>query len=72
MELVEHLADVVEAFVRSNKASLAAEARQLRDSLGLTPKGKQDRRWRVPAEVAEPETPAGVTALDDYRRELAG
>lgn len=46
-DLVEHLADVYEAFVREASASLAAEIRQLRDSLGLTPKGRQDRRWVI-------------------------
>lgn len=36
------------------KASLAAEIRQRCDGLGLTFKGKQDRRWRVTRdEVAE-------------------
>lgn len=36
------------------KASLAAEIRQRMDGLGLTPKGKQDRRWKVRRdEVAE-------------------
>lgn len=73
LDLVEHLADVHEEFVRAPKASLAAEDRQLRDLLGLSPKGKQDRRWRVPPTAPEVEAePAGVTALDDYRRQLAG
>jgi hypothetical protein len=48
VELVEHLADVMEEWVRDPGTSgRAAEVRQLRDVLGLTPKGRQDRRWRV-------------------------
>lgn len=53
-ELVLHLADVYEEWVREPTSSKAAEIRQLRDSLGLTPKGRQDRRWRIStAEVAD-------------------
>lgn len=73
IDLVEHLADVFEEWVREPKASMAAEVRQVRDSLGLTPKGKQDRRWRVVAESDIPrdqEQPPSVTALDDYRKTL--
>lgn len=73
VDLVEHLADVYEEWVREPRSSMAAEVRQLRDSLGLTPKGKQDRRWRVVAEAeVVQEQPASVTAIDDYRRELGG
>lgn len=56
VELVEHLADVFEEWVRDpGTAGRATEVRQLRDVLGLTPKGRQDRRWLVapPAEVIE-------------------
>lgn len=62
-DLVEHLADVYEEWVRTSTASLAAETRQLRDSLGLTPKGRQDRRWRI--------TTAEVHDLDAERAERA-
>lgn len=67
VDLVEHLADVYEEWVRVPKAAFAAEARQLRDLLGLTPKGKQDRRWVVapPAEVHDfEEAKAGRSAAD--------
>ena len=49
-----HLADVYEQWIRQPSASIAAEVRQLRDNLGLSPKGRQDRRWRiVQAEVID-------------------
>ena len=51
VDLVEHLADVYEEWIRKPTLGMAGEVRQLRDSLGLTPKGRQDRRWRI----AEPE-----------------
>lgn len=56
-DLAEHLADVYEAWIREPMPTGASEIRQLRDSLGLSPKGRQDRRWRLaaPAEVADLE-----------------
>lgn len=36
-----------EEYVTEGPASLAGEIRLRQDTLGLTPKGKQDRRWRV-------------------------
>jgi hypothetical protein len=58
-DLVLHLADVYEHWARQPSASIAAEVRQLRDNLGLSPKGRQDRRWRLmEAELVE---------LDDHR-----
>lgn len=57
-ELVLHLADVYEEWIRTGTASFAAEVRQLRDHLGLTPKGRQDRRWKiVTADVIPLEQP---------------
>jgi len=56
VELVEHLADVMEEWVRDpGTAGRATEVRQIRDVLGLTPKGRQDRRWKIapPAEVVD-------------------
>lgn len=57
-DLVEHLADVYEAWGRDPMPTAASEIRQLRDSLGLSPKGRQDRRWRLaaPAEVVDLES----------------
>src|SRR6185295_17635171 len=46
-DLVLHLADVYEWWVRESTATLASEVRQLRDALGLSPKGRQDRRWLI-------------------------
>ena len=64
VELVEHLADVMEGWVREPEtAGRATEVRQLRDVLGLTPKGRQDRRWRI----AEPE----VVDLEEKRGSAA-
>jgi hypothetical protein len=54
-DLVYHLLYVHESWVREPTVSAAAEIRQLRDNLGLSPKGRQDRRWRIApvADVAE-------------------
>lgn len=46
-DLVLHLAEVFEEWVRRRTPSLAGEVRQLRDHLGLSPKGRQDRRWTI-------------------------
>jgi hypothetical protein len=43
------LAYVYEQWVRESTAALASEIRQRLDVLGLSPKGKQDRRWLTPA-----------------------
>lgn len=43
------------------------ELRQHMDSLGITPKGQQDRRWERPAE-AEPTAAAAATPADDPRK----
>lgn len=55
----------------SMTASSANEIRLRMDALGLTPKGKRDLRWRVVKEPAPVGQPAGVTALNEYRRSLA-
>lgn len=62
IDLALHAIWLLEACVRDPKPSLAAEVRLLRDSLGLTPKGRQDRRWKV-----VPATDAEVVELDDAR-----
>src|SRR5438309_1512057 len=46
------LAWLFEEYVRG--AKVAAEVRQRMDGLGLTPKGKRDLRWRVPAASVKP------------------
>jgi len=58
VDLAEHLCFIHESWVRTSTASLLSEIRQVRDALGLTPKGKQDRRWRVapPAEIVDLDT----------------
>ena len=57
------LAFVYEHWVRDGTAALASELRQRQDVLGLSPKGKQDRRWRVVADVAD-SAPAGEAPAD--------
>lgn len=59
MGLVEQLLWLVDQFWDKPTASLNKEIRQLRDYLGLTPKGRQDRRWKLPDEwEGEPPKPA--------------
>jgi len=64
IDLVEHLADVYEEWIRSGRAAHAAEARQLRDQLGLSPKGKQDRRWKVAGSADVVEMPSRGSAAE--------
>lgn len=64
IDLVEHLASVHEIWITRSTVQVLAEIRQLRDALGLTPKGKQDRRWFV-------APPADVHDLDDRRKVAA-
>lgn len=64
VQLAIDAAYLFEQWVREPSASLAGELRQLRDSLGLTPKGRQDRRWRY-------GPPATVLELDDARVQRA-
>lgn len=47
------------------------ELRQHMDSLGITPKGQQDRRWEKPAD-AEPEAPGAKAPDEDPRHAFAG
>ena len=56
------LAYVYERWVRDETAALAAELRQRQDILGLSPKGKQDRRWRPPSTGAVEEPAAAKLA----------
>lgn len=62
VDLVEHLCFMHEQWARKGTASLLSEIRQVREALGLTPKGKQDRRWRV-------APPAEIVDLDEQRSE---
>lgn len=50
------------------KVSVAAEVRQRSEAFGLTPKGRQDRRWRLVREVAE-EVPQANDELKQKRVE---
>jgi hypothetical protein len=50
-QLALDLAYIYEQWVQEPTAALAGEIRQRQDGLGLSPKGKQDRRWRVVADA---------------------
>jgi hypothetical protein len=50
-QLALDLAYIYEQWVQDPSSSLAGEIRQRQDGLGLSPKGKQDRRWRVSTEA---------------------
>lgn len=44
----------------------SAELRMLADTMGVTPKGQQDRRWKRPEQQAAPTKPAGAVP-EQYR-----
>lgn len=67
IQLATDLAYVYEQWVLEPTAALAAEIRQRQDGLGLSPKGKQDRRWRVTAPVDEAEPAAEVADIRPLR-----
>lgn len=71
VQLTIDLAYLYEQWVREPKVNIAAEIRQRMDALGLTPKGRQDRRWRMPppAEVVDiaEARPARKSASDRMR-----
>ncbi len=74
LDLLEHLADIHEEYVRERRTNTASEIRQVRDSLGLTPKGKQDRRWRVRpiGEVVEmTERKSAASRMEELRQRAA-
>jgi hypothetical protein len=56
--LVDQLLLMVEGFWEKPSASASSEIRVLRDYLGLSAKGRQDRRWMLP----EPESGLAVVA----------
>jgi hypothetical protein len=66
VQLAVDLAYLYEQWVREATGALATEIRQRQDGLGLSPKGKQDRRWSVVEDVA-PEQEAEVTELRPLR-----
>ena len=61
---------LVDALSRNIQAALAGEIRQRLDSLGLTPKGKQNLRWRYaePAEVVSHPTTRSADTRARMRR----
>lgn len=71
-DMVLHLLYVHESWVRDPTVSAAAEIRQLRDNLGLSPKGRQDRRWRILpiAEVADLDKAREEKTAQRRKREI--
>lgn len=61
------LAFIYEQWVRESTAALASEIRQRQDVLGLSPKGKQDRRWRVAAVEAGPTAAPRLAVVKTLR-----
>ena len=75
VQLAIDLAHLYEQWVRNPTASLHGEVRHLRDSLGLSPKGRQDRRWRyapLAPVVAIESTPSSVRRLRAVDPALVG
>jgi hypothetical protein len=62
IQLAIDLAYIYEAWVLEPTAALAGEIRQRQDSLGLSPKGRQDRRWRLAATETESTAPSSPPA----------
>jgi hypothetical protein len=67
VQLAIDLAYLYEQWVALGGSKLAGEIRQRQDGLGLSPKGKQDRRWQVGPAQEEPEKDAEVTELRPLR-----
>lgn len=63
LQLLVDLAFIYELWVREPTAALAAELRQRQDGLGLSPKGKQDRRWQVAAVEAPSDAVAPLAMV---------
>lgn len=67
------LLPLVESYLDSPHHMKLGEIRQNETLLGATHADRLRARIKVtPAETGEAETPAGVTALNEYRRNLAG
>lgn len=62
LEQLTTLAFLRDDLARDPTAALASEVRRREDNLGLSSKGKQDRRWRIDADVTATEStqPKGV------------
>lgn len=59
-QLVSDLAFIYEIWANKPTGGREEEMRQRQDVLGLSPKGRQDRRWRLPSEIDdEDEEPEG-------------
>lgn len=74
IQLALDLAYLYEEWVREPTAALAGEIRQRQDSLGLTPKGRQDRRWRLPpaADVVQlEERKTAAQRMEEMRQRAA-
>lgn len=67
VQLAVDLAYLYEQWVEVGGSKLAGEIRQRQDGLGLSPKGKQDRRWMVVRAAEDLEREAEVTELRPLR-----
>lgn len=64
--LVELLLWLTEGLFSGGRSSVSVgEWRRLRDELGLTPKGRQDRRWLLPSEVQSGASKVGAESYDE-------
>ena len=72
LQLALDLAYLYESWVLEPTASLAGEVRQRQDSLGLTPKGRQDRRWRLTTvDIPPAALPRAKSKANDRRARLS-
>lgn len=70
IQLAIDLAFIYESWVREPTAALAGEIRQRQDSLGLSPKGRQDRRWRLAPTGEVIDLQAEKKSAEDRMREM--
>lgn len=66
------VADLVEAYLKKPTALAMAEIRQNESLLGATHTDRLKSRIKVVKPDEVEETPAGVTAINDYRSRLTG
>ena len=72
--LVETLAYTYEEWARNGGPALVTQVRQQMDTLGLTPKGRQDRRWKLPdaADIVPiEEAKSASERMEDLRKRAA-
>lgn len=68
--VARYAAKLTEAEQPEAGAAIQAEVRQVEDRLGLSPMAMLRLRWEIDEAPAEQTTSAGVTAIDQYRRDV--